>query len=102
MVNPDIGKNPSAKEEMTKHEGSFSQGTFTAIFLEGKRGKTICSGSRSVWIPLVWVGFLISTMQEAKLWGQQLVAFGIQARPLSLHCLGEGVGKSVKEGEEKR
>lgn len=102
LVNPDIGKNPFAKEEMTKHEGSFSQGTFTAIFLEGKRGKTICSGSRSIWIPLMWVGFLISTMQEEKLQGQQLVAFGIQAQPLSLHCLEEGDWKSVKEGEEKR
>lgn len=52
---------------MADHEGSLSQGTFAAIFLEEERGKPFCSASRSVWIPLMWAGLLMSTIQEAKL-----------------------------------
>lgn len=50
---------------MGQQEGSLSQGTFTAIFLEGERGKPFRSGSRSVWIPLVWKAKLRSVVSAA-------------------------------------
>lgn len=42
-------------------------GNFAAMCLDGERGTPFLSVPRSVCIPLVWAGFLVSTIQEAKL-----------------------------------
>lgn len=41
-------------------------GNFAAMFVGGERGTPFLSVTGSVRIPLVWAGFLVSTIQEAK------------------------------------
>lgn len=71
------------------------------MFLDGKRGTPFLSVPESVWIPLVWAGFLVSTIQEAKLHCSRSAVVDLVSKPqppLSSVFRGEKGAWRVKGG----
>lgn len=75
-------------------EGSFHGVFLQLCFLDGERGTPFLSVPESVWIPLVWAAFLVSTIQEAKLHCSRSAVGDLVSKPQPPLC-------SVFQGEKE-